>query len=796
MAQKIYVSPAGDDSNPGTKERPLLSFAKAQVVARKFSPAISVEVLFANGVYYLPGTIEFTAADAKVLPATVLYKAEEEGRAVISGGSLLHLQWKLYKNKIFVAEVSGNTNFIDQLFINGVRQRMARYPNAVLGKNVYDTWDLNHAAVADPATDALSPQRIAKWKNPAGAYIHAMHAYLWGDMHWIIKEKRNDTSLIYEGGWQNNRPATMHPLYRMVENIFEELDAPGEWYFDAKKHKLYYMPVPGTNLATAKVEIVRLRSLVELNGSREHPVKGVQLQGFVFRHSSRTFMDNKEPLLRSDWTVCRAGAIFCNGAKDCSVNDCEFDQLGGNSIFVNNYNRRITISGCYIHNTGANGIAFVGDPAMVRNPLFKYGKQDYKHLDHTPGPKGDNYPEDCLVTNCLITLTGRDEKQTAPVQISMSHKITISHCSIYEVPRAGINISEGTFGGHVIEYCDIFNTVLETGDHGSFNSWGRDRYWTPDATETSAEVTKDAALPSLDMMDPNVIHDNRWRCDHGWDIDLDDGSSFYRIYNNLLLNGGLKLREGYGPIASNNIIINNSLNPHDWYLNSGDQFKHNIVCTAYLPAIMDHTIPANGKWGAKLDSNFFVCDDEQMHRFIIHGCDSNSINGDPEFIDPSKGNFDTRQGSPVFKIGFVNFPMNQYGVTKPYLKTIAKTPEMPVINVTIPGTENTTAASFSWMGITLYEPRGNEMSAFGVGFDAGGVAFKTVTGNSAAYKAGFRESDLVQSIDGTAIKTIHDLANFMDKNKDEAVRHIFNLIRNQNKVTVTMDRLLHKVVQQ
>ena len=118
------------------------------------------------------------------------------------------------------------------------------------------------------------------------------------------------------------------------------------------------------------------------------------------------------------------------------------------------------------------------------------------------------------------------------------------------------------------------------------------------------------------MMDPNVIHDNRWRCDHGWDIDLDDGSSFYRIYNNLLLNGGLKLREGYGRIASNNIIINNSLNPHDWYLNSGDQFKHNIVCTAYLPAIMDHTIPANGKWGAKLDSNFFVCDDEQMHRFV------------------------------------------------------------------------------------------------------------------------------------------------------------------------------------
>ena len=61
----------------------------------------------------------------------------------------------------------------------------------------------------------------------------------------------------------------------------------------------------------------------------------------------------------------------------------------------------------------------------------------------------------------------------------MAARISVSHCSMYNVPRAGINIGDGTFGGHVIEYCDVFNTVLETGDHGSFNSWGRDRYWRP-----------------------------------------------------------------------------------------------------------------------------------------------------------------------------------------------------------------------------------------------------------------------------------------------------------------------------
>jgi hypothetical protein len=44
----------------------------------------------------------------------------------------------------------------------------------------------------------------------------------------------------------------------------------------------------------------------------------------------------------------------------------------------------------------------------------------------------------------------------SPVEISMSQDITVRHCSIYGVPRAGSNISEGTWAGHVIEFNDVF----------------------------------------------------------------------------------------------------------------------------------------------------------------------------------------------------------------------------------------------------------------------------------------------------------------------------------------------------
>ncbi len=783
-AGNIYVSPRGNDKFPGTIEKPVATFARAQEIARLSEGKESTLVIFGSGVYYLPETIELTAADNNTT-----FVAETEGAAILSGGSLLNVKWKPYKNGIFVARVKGNPA-IDQLYINGVRQRMARFPNAIGNKNVFDTWDLSHNTKADQEMDPLAPNRVRTWKNPAGGYIHAMHTSLWGDMHWQITGKTTDSTLKYEGGWQNNRPSPLHHLYRMVENVFEELDSPGEWFYNASEKKLYYMPASGVNLESARVEIVRLKTLISFDGTRENPVKNVKLQGFVFRHAARTFMENKEQLLRSDWTVSRTAAVTFTGASDCSIQDCEFDQVGGNAVLVSDYNRRISIRGTYIHHSGASGVVFVGDPAMVRSPIFRYGNQDYANLDRTPGPKGDDYPADCLVEDCLITQTGRDEKQTAPVQISMSFGIKVRHCSIYDVPRAGININEGTFGGHIVEFCDVFNTVLETGDHGSFNSWGRDRYWTPSAKETSAQVAMDTAMAFWDILAPVILRNNRWRCDHGWDIDLDDGSSDYRIYNNLLLKGGLKLREGYRRIVTNNVIVNNSLHPHVWYENSQDIFKYNIVFKQYLPAIMNSVIPEKGKWGKEIDYNFFVASEAHKNKFNMNGCDLNSAFGDPNFVDPANGDFRVKENSPALQLGFVNFPMNEFGVKKPSLKAIAKTPEISPLQITYEKAASVERMfTAKWLGAEIREPKGDELSAFGVSFDSGGVAFSSVETNTPAAKAGFRTGDLIRQINDVKIKSIKDLNYYLNNNKGKNY-HSVSLIRNQTTFILNINNSL------
>src|SRR5690606_31267137 len=294
------------------------------------------------------------------------------------------------------------------------------------------------------------------------------------------------------------------------------------------------------------VEGVQLKHLLEMVGSEENPVKDIEISGIGFQHTRRTIMEKYEPLLRSDWTIYRGGAILLEGTQNVRILDCELAHLGGNAIFVNNYNRDVKIKGNHIHDNGASGISFVGSPEAVRSPSFQYDEfVPLSEMDTLKGPKSNKYPSNSLVDDNLIYRIGRVEKQTAGVQIAMAMDITVSHNSIYEVPRAGINIGDGTWGGHIIEYNDVFSTVLESGDHGAFNSWGRDRFWHPNRSKMDQMVADNPEMPLWDAIHMTIIRHNRFRCDHGWDIDLDDGSSNYGIYNNVCLNGGIKLREGF-----------------------------------------------------------------------------------------------------------------------------------------------------------------------------------------------------------------------------------------------------------
>lgn len=761
-ASDVVVDPHGRDDNAGSIDAPLRSLGAAQRVARALAGSASgresVQVVIRAGVYSLREPLVLTGEDSGTARNPVRYVGEPG--AVLTGAERLNLEWVAGERGVWSAKVPDDVGAMDQLFINGRRMPMARYPNEDSSVAIFNGY----------ARDAIDVARTKGWKDPAGAFVHAIHKSRWGSLEYRVTGREPDGSLTLEGGWQSNRPALMHPEFRFVENVREELDAPGEWFFDRRNHALLVMPPAGVDLKSATVEAVGgIESLIEFRGSTEKPVQWVSVEGLTLTGTARTFMKTREPILRSDWRIYRGGAVVFRGAENCAIRNCTLDQVGGNAVFIDGHNRRIAVEGCEVARAGASGVCVVGQASAVRDGLTEYGAAPPANGDETPGPREEAYPRECRVSDCLVHDIGRVEKQVAGVEIDIASEVTVSHCTIYGVPRAGLNIGDGCFGGHVIEHCDVFDTVLETGDHGAFNVWGRDRYWVRDRKVINAHVAANPELPFLDAREPNVIRDSRWRCDHGWDIDLDDGASNYLIYDNLLLNGGLKLREGYRRIVWNNLLPWSTLHPHVWLERSGDVFAGNVVGAAYKPVGMPQ-----GKWGERVDWNLFLSD-AALNAAKALGGDASSVEGSEAFVNAPAGDFRLEEKAGAGRVGFVNFPMNDFGVVSPRLKALARKPAFS------PGTGVVTwgeAAdrSTGWLGARVKPvTTEGEMSAAGLA-EKSGVLVLDVPTASAAARVGLQKTDVIVEIDGRRVRGVSDLNE----------GRVMKVVRNQGEMEISI----------
>jgi len=758
----FFVSPQGSDTNAGSREAPFRSIEQAQVKARGTSDEVAIYLR--EGEYRLSKPLIFTPEDGNETKRLVLQAYPGEC-PVITGSVLLSANWTPYRDGIMKTKISPSFS-LDMLVVDGKIRPMARYPD----------YDSTAVRFNGTSADATSPSRVKTWKNPVGGFLHAMHSADWGDFHYRITGKDEEGNLTTEGGWQNNRQSGLSRDNRMVENIFEELDTPGEWYFNKPESTLYYYPMPDEDIRNAKFEAPQLKHLIELRGTERNPVRNITIQNIELTQTVRTFMEKYEPLLRSDWMVYRGGAVLIEGAEDCNLRDCYLHNLGGNAVFISNYNRNILVSGCHITHTGASAICFAGDPGAVRSPSFEYSQFiSFEELDRERGPKTNNYPSGCTVYDNLIHHIGLYEKQITGVQLSMSHAITVSHNSIYDVPRGGINISEGTWGGHVIEHNDVFNTVKETGDHGSFNSWGRDRYWHPNSRTMRSIIEKEPELILTDAISTTVIRHNRFRCDRGWDIDLDDGSSNYRIYNNLCLNGGIKLREGFYRVVENNIMINNTFHPHVWFDNSGDVFTRNVVMTPYQPINVPY-------WGTLIDYNIFT-DNSAYETARGNNTDEHSIVYPVRFENPDGGDYRINpDATPVFRLGFQNFEMDRFGVVSPRLRLLAQTPAMstPVVS-----THDDKANVIEWYGLHIKNLESlGERSATGMDSERG-VYVITIIKYDSPLRDYLQHNDVILKFAGKPVNNLDDLLQATEQadlnNPQEMV-----VFRHQKEDTITI----------
>ena len=787
----FYVATDGDDNNPGTKNKPFASILRARDAVRQLNQrkSISITVNVRGGTYYLSEPIVFTPEDSGTHESNVTYTAYQNEPVTISGAVKLDLKWSAYKDGIMQAEIPAVKQGADtwvsasnctQLFINGKRQRLARYPN----------YNAQNPLITGPGSgsDALEPGRVGRWANPVGGFVHGLSHHRWGSLHYRIAGVDADGNLRLEGGDQINRDSRLHDQYRYVENIFEELDAPNEWYLDTEQGILYYLPPKDVDVANATVEAVVLKQLFEFRGAPAQPVKHITLRGFTMTHTAHTFLEGYENLLRGDWSIHRGGAVFMAGAEDCAVEDCFLDAVGGNGVFISNYNRNIKVTGCKFTEAGDSAICLVGDCSAVRSSST--WSHHIKNPEGTPGPANPNYPANCLIHNNLIHNIGVIGKQTAGVFISMAEGITVSHNTIYNIPRAGICVNDGCWGGHIIEHNDVFNSVRETGDHGPFNSWGRDRHWSIE------DDNRRKSLSKLDNHKTTIIRNNRFRHhgSHSWGIDLDDGSSNYHLYNNLCLGMGIKFREGYYRRAENNIMVTPvPFAMHVWYPKSEDVVVRNIIVVTGNEIYGPIRMP-NHPWGKQIDYNLFKTKEPgefnvpgeaaNLEEWRAKGYDQNSVCGDPMFVDPERGDYRVKPDSPALELGFKNFPMNQFGVIKPEYKAEVEDAQKQISEAhqELISVAKRDEQTHTWLGATVKNVLGEgEVSAAGLPGEIG-VLFVNIPDESEAAQAGFQRGDVILECDSEAVNSIQDLLVKIEPAMDKKATVV--VYRDQRKVTV------------
>ncbi len=735
-AVDLYVATDGDDNSAGTITAPFLTLAKAQAQVRTLLPGAlgPINVWVRGGTYYLSNALTFGPSDSGTSTAPVTFSNYNGEKVVLSGGLKVTSDWSTHSGNIMKTHI-GADRAGDLLFLDGAQQIMARYPDFDASKVFLDGY----------ARDAISPARAARSAHPSTGYIRALHNSMWGGNDYKITGKDAGNKVQYTWVGDNNRGNGMHRAYRMVENLFEELDAPGEWFYDKSTGDLYFYAPSETDLSGSTIELACLEELIRIVGDSSNKVKYLTFSGLHFTCVKRTlFSRTYEGLLRGDWAVARAGTVYVQDAEHITVKNCKFDQVGGNAIFMSGYNRNHLVVDNEFIDTGATCVQVVGLMSACRYPST-WANHHTDIADTAVGPLTDDYPQNITISNNYMVNMGRFEKQSAGVNISMSEGVTVSHNTIHRSPRSGININDGTFGGHTIEYNDVFDCVRESGDHGPFNSWGRDRFWSYLGYDTNGNRGA-AKYPyrALDAWKTAIIRNNRFHYSsvHEWGVDLDDGSSNYEICNNLCLNTGFKLREGFNRHVYNNIIVNERANIHCTYEDAHNNIERNIIINETPIAFANSSTGREVAAHSHFDYNVFWNNGGAIDLpsgWNAAGFDTHSIVADPMFRNPAANDYTVTNTAVLQQTGFVNFPMDQFG------KVGCPTPP-PIGNEG----EHATSDPEPLMGATVTSVDAAAQSVAGLP-DLSGVFLSSVPSNSYAYARGFRATDVIRSVNGREV---------------------------------------------
>ena len=660
----LYVSPTGDDTASGAKEAPLATFTGAKEKAKTIPGKGEVVVYFAEGTYYFDETVSFDSSDRQ----NVIYTAARGANVAFSGAFPVtgFKTEKVNGVRVFTKEIPKGDPLLNvkSLFRNGERIYTPRFPAEgylevdsvdpadALYNEETTPWELTLCQTAFNAKAGDIPKEVFDVGVPTVRILH-----FWHDEMAFAESYDGATGKV-----KMSRPASMkiYPGDRyFFENVFSELNEPGEWYLDADGRKLYYVPEDSEDPASVKLSASSVTKLIDINSA-----SGISFENIVFECTdweiavsrgdgwmAQLGMDSTQAAYDVD------GVFTASYAKDIHITGCEFRNLGATAIKFYDGVRDSSVENCVIRDVAASGVYVGGQLVFDDDPSFT---------------------GDILIDNNLIYRYGRIFYNAVGVQFTHAGRVHITHNEIHDGYYTAISggwtwsyRSSGTREND-ISYNLIYNIGMGwLSDMGGIYTLDKQ----PGTTITH-----------------NVIHNVQ--CDPGqggyggWGIYLDEGSSDMLVEKNLVFccfSQGLNIHYGEGNVFRNNISAMNgegqvsagsrSDDPHATAFYYNNIFLTDKKAPVYIYMLNVGHFCDNGNlmWDLSHGKSLYFCEGSgdsaalslsaAKRRGYLH----NVTTADPKFADPENFDFALDPESPVFALNFEAWDYSEAG-TRPGTK--------------------------------------------------------------------------------------------------------------------------------
>ena len=392
-----------------------------------------VVVCIRGGTYHVSQTIEFGSAESGSAGSHLVVQSYPGESVVITGG-LAVSAWTHFRGEVVQAALPARLfgrSIPSQLFYRGQRLPIARTPNLAHEAPETNSWSYvagilrrTHIEYPDDSRSRfrVRQQDLPRWKEPSGAQVVIYPRYnYWNEVLGIADYDAQSGELVLA------KPAkfAIRPGDRYyLQNVLEELDSAGEWFWDSTRGTLYLWP-PGP-LDPLSVSLPIVNSLISIN----HGAHDISILGLTFESTAGT-------AIRIGPSATNCNLSYCSLRLTGSFDNSAVSITGGISNAV---------IGCLIQHTGSHGISILTDEAH-------------------PQQSQNN----CAMDNWIANV-GELDKKGAGIRLYGSGNRAVNN-HIHNCPRFGIE-----FAGldNIVEYNHIHDVNLETDGCGGIYTYGRD----------------------------------------------------------------------------------------------------------------------------------------------------------------------------------------------------------------------------------------------------------------------------------------------------------------------------------